>query len=177
VPNEPDSSGGRAAAYAELIAAVLDLRSSMPTRTFDQTVTQAVADGRLSAELGRELRWLQRQSLHELVDHAERVLPATIVALEDTLDTDPPSDGQRADAAPPRPVVQPEAQPPAAPAPTAHFEPATDSAAATTSPGVPHEPAAHTEPAPTDVPSVAVDLTARRLLVAGLRTVEDRPFP
>jgi hypothetical protein len=172
VPNEPDSSGGRTAAYAELIAAVLDLRSSMPTRTFDQTITQAVADGRLTAELGRELRWLQRQSLRELVDHAERVLPATIVALEDALGPEQqpqaPLDDSTEPVAPSdvAETVEPVA-PPAPPEVSAEPNP----------PAAPYERVRDAERPPDDAASPTVDLTARRLLVAGLRTIEERPFP
>ena len=72
----------RRAAYADLVAAVLDLRSPVATATFDHALSDAVAAGTLTDELARQLRWLQRESVRDVVTHATNVLPAALVALD-----------------------------------------------------------------------------------------------
>jgi hypothetical protein len=126
--SEPEAGRtSRQAAYADLVSAVLDLRGPRATQEFDRAVADAVAAGLLPDAVARELKWLQRASLRALVDHAERVLPSTLVALEGgDLETQLES----------------------------RVEPDTD-----------------------EVPAAPVDLTARRLLVAGLRPIDDPPFP
>jgi hypothetical protein len=166
VCNQQADASGRAAAYAELVSALLDLRRSAPTQAFDRVLGQAVTDGHLTEELARQLKWLQRQSLHELVAHAEHVLPATLVALEGTqeggADLASPDEELQPDtpelpaADPPPPASPFETAPPPAPAPTA---PVADWAAAPTEPTPP------------------IDLTSRRLLVAGLRPIAHPPLP
>lgn len=126
---------GRLAAYADLIAAVLDLRGRGPTQAFDKAIAEALENDTISEDLARQLRWLQRASERAVVEHAEAVLPPALVALQAT-SYDP---------------SVPAADPPFAPP---VLEPAED---------VPLEP----EPAP------VVPLQARRLLVAGLRTLPD----
>jgi hypothetical protein len=134
-------TSGRLAAYADLVAAVLDLRTPDATGRFDQALTDAMAAGSLSPALARELRMLQRDAERALVDHAAAVLPAALVALDhrepapglaaDRLDhpADPVADQLDPDTAP-EPLTDPSPEPPA-------------------------------------------DLTARRLLVAGLRPIND----
>lgn len=73
---------GRLTAYADLVAAVLDLRGSGPTRAFDAALTEAVAAGSISDDLARRLRWLQRAGERAIVEHAEAVLPPALVALQ-----------------------------------------------------------------------------------------------
>ncbi len=154
---------GRSAAYAELVSAVLDLRNPASTRDFDALVAAAVADGRLAEPLARELRWLQRQTVRDVVEHAAQVLPATLVALEGgapapeaalegTGDSGVPADTELAKAG----SAPPEA-----------YE----------APGVAPPPTPSTEEPDQEPPTPLVDLTARRLLVAGLRPIDDPPFP
>lgn len=124
----------RGAAYADLVAAVLDLRSPDATARFDDAVAAAVSAGSLTAELARHLRMLQREAERSLVEHAATVLPPALVALDRANDahvTEPPVE-----------PAPPESDPADAPAP--------------------HDP---------DPPA---DLTARRLLVAGLRPISHR---
>jgi hypothetical protein len=137
VSHEPDGGvRSRQAAFADLVSALLDLRRPGPTAAFDQAVADAVQRGELTDALGRQLKWLQRESVRGVVEHAAQVLPATLVALEGD-----------------EPTVTP--------------------------PGV-EQPAPVTDPNETnhlDAPASPVDLTARRLLVAGLRPIDDPPFP
>ena len=79
------TEAGRLAAYADLVAALLDLSDPAPSATFDGALDAAVADGSLTPEQARRLRWLQRESVRRLVDHARTVLPSTLVALESEL--------------------------------------------------------------------------------------------
>lgn len=79
------NEAGRLAAYADLVAALLDLSDPTPSATFDDALDAAVTDGSLTPEQARRLRWLQRESVRRLVDHARSVLPSTLVALEDEL--------------------------------------------------------------------------------------------
>ena len=132
----------RRAAYSDLVAAVLDLRSPIATATFDHALYDAVAAGTLTDELARQLRWLQRESVRDVVTHATNVLPAALVALDAPITSDTPvasADTSVAD--------------------TSAADTIDDDAST-----------ADQEPAP-------VDLTARRLLVAGLRPLPDSPFP
>lgn len=125
------AESGRLAAYADLVTAVLDLRSPEATRRFDQALADAVAAGSLSPELARKLRMWQRDAERSLVDHAASVLPAALVALDQN---QPAPDADQLDHS----------------APDSEPEPLTD-------------------PRP-DPPA---DLSARRLLVAGLRPISD----
>jgi hypothetical protein len=162
----------RTAAYAELVSAVLDLRNPSPTRDFDAAIAAAVTDGRLPEPLARELRWLQRQSVRDIVEHAAQVLPATLVALEGgepgTAATYESADdleqSRLAEQAGPAGLAR--ATPPA---PQPSEAPADPSPAAAEAAGAEEE---NQEP-----PAPPVDLTARRLLVAGLRPIDDPPFP
>ena len=152
---------GRSAAYAELVSAVLDLRNPGSTHDFDALVAAAVADGRLAEPLARELRWLQRQTVRDVVEHAAHVLPATLVALEGgeepaatPMDTRDPAMPADADVAQPTEAAEEHA--------------VTDPPDAGTS---------SAEELDQERPAPLVDLTARRLLVAGLRPIDDPPFP
>lgn len=79
------TEAGRLAAYADLVAALLDLSDPAPSATFDHALDAAVTDGSLTPDQARRLRWLQRESVRRLVDHARTVLPPTLVALEGEL--------------------------------------------------------------------------------------------
>ena len=76
------TEAGRLAAYADLVAALLDLRDPGPSDAFDAAVDAAVADSSLTPEQARHLRWLQRQTVRQVVEHARSVLPSTLMALE-----------------------------------------------------------------------------------------------
>ena len=145
----PGEQPARRAAYADLVAAVLDLRSPAATASFHHSLSDAVAAGKLTDELARELRWLQRESVRDVVTQATRVLPAALVAL-DTLST------------PDRTMAATEPE-------VASADPSTgDPSTGDTTDD--DDSTADQEPTP-------VDLTARRLLVAGLRPIPDPPFP
>jgi len=73
---------GRLAAYADLVAAVLDLRSAGPRQAFDAALAEAVAAGTVGGDLARQLRQLQRASERAIVEHAEAVLPPALDALQ-----------------------------------------------------------------------------------------------
>jgi hypothetical protein len=81
------TDAGRLAAYADLVAAVLDLRAPSPTEHFDEALAEAVRNGEISDDVARRLRWLQRQSCRSIVEHAETVLPAALLALDHSLST------------------------------------------------------------------------------------------
>jgi hypothetical protein len=73
----------RAAAYAELVAGLLDVRDQTATERFDAAVRTAVAAGRLDATAAAELRWLQRESIEAVVEHARTALPAALLGIDD----------------------------------------------------------------------------------------------
>jgi hypothetical protein len=145
---------GRLAAYADLVAAVLDLRSSAPRQTFDAALAEAVAAGTISGDLARRLRQLQRASERAIVEHAEAVLPPALDALQTNVSqtVDPSTLAYQPDA-----PTQP-AELGGAPEPPENEEPAGLGDDAVDQPE---------EAAP------VVQLEARRLLVAGLRTIPD----
>jgi hypothetical protein len=148
------TEAGRLAAYADLVAALLDLSDPAPSATFDGALDAAVADGSLTPEQARRLRWLQRESVRRLVDHARTVLPSTLVALESELTggVAEVSDPAAADVGAATTV------------PTA--------ATATDGPDGPDDPEGSDGP---EEPVPPVDLHSRRLLVAGLRPLPDGP--
>jgi hypothetical protein len=148
------TEAGRLAAYADLVAALLDLSDPAPSATFDGALDAAVADGSLTPEQARRLRWLQRESVRRLVDHARTVLPSTLVALESELTG---GVGELPDPA----AVVVDAATSASAAP-----------AATDGPLGPDDPEGSDGP---DEPVPPVDLHSRRLLVAGLRPLPDGP--
>lgn len=139
----------RLAAYADLVAAVLDLRGGGPTQAFDAALNEAVAAGTISDDLARQLRWLQRAGERAIVEHAEAVLPPALVALQ-TNASDQTHSAMRPPVAPSFPA-----------SPTLPVEPArTDEL---------DESESDDEPDPAPV----VQLQSRRLLVAGLRPITD----
>ncbi len=140
------TDASRLAAYADLVAAVLDLRSSATRESFDEALAQALASGAIADDLARQLRWLQRQSERALVEHAESVLPPALVALDQS------ASGALAAPADVLPAARPTPPPPSTPAP--EMDELSD------------------EP-PDDEPAAVVNLQSRRLLVAGLRPITD----
>jgi len=73
---------GRSAAFRELVAGLLDARNDYATTEFDRALAAAEADETIDPAAARLLRWWQRETLRALVEHATRVLPATVLALE-----------------------------------------------------------------------------------------------
>ena len=140
------TDASRMSAYADLVAAVLDLRSSATRESFDEALAQARDSGAIADDLARQLRWLQRQSERALVEHAESVLPPALVALD-----------QSAAGAHATPADLLSAKRPVSP-PTTGSEAATD------------EPS---DELADDEPAAVVNLQSRRLLVAGLRPITD----
>ncbi len=70
------------AAYADLVAGLLDARDDLAGTRFDVALQDAVASGEVSADTARALRFWQRAALRELADHVATVLPATLAALD-----------------------------------------------------------------------------------------------
>ena len=79
---EPGIEGQPAAMTAALVTALvdplLDARTQPAGDRFDEVLTAALAARTISTELGRELRFWQRASVHELADHVRTVLPAVL---------------------------------------------------------------------------------------------------
>jgi hypothetical protein len=69
--------------YADLVAAVLDLRPNLAGQRLDAEVAAAQAAGRLDDETARTLRYWQRAWQRELIEHATAVLPAVLDTLTD----------------------------------------------------------------------------------------------
>jgi hypothetical protein len=143
------TDAGRLAAYADLVAAVLDLRPATTREAFDKAIVDGLSSGTITDDLARQLRWLQRQNERAMVEHAESVLPPALVAL----------DRSAADAlSPVSSVLQT-----ASPEPSAGTEAATDP--------VIDPVTSDLDDLPDDEPGAVVNLQARRLLVAGLRPI------
>src|SRR3954464_5989033 len=70
------------AAYADIVAGLADARPDSATERFDAEIAAAVADGRIDQNLGRTLRWWQRESLRGLRDHLVEVLPPVLASLD-----------------------------------------------------------------------------------------------
>jgi hypothetical protein len=66
---------GRPSAYADLLAALLAVRSDPATARFDAEIAAAEARGTIDGPTARTLRWWQRESLRGLSDHLSAVLP------------------------------------------------------------------------------------------------------
>lgn len=81
------SENARLAAYADLVAALLDIRPNLASAQFDAEISAAQVDGRIDDDTARRLRWWQRESVREVVDHAQAVLPTTLIALADSFDS------------------------------------------------------------------------------------------
>ena len=139
------TDAGRLAAYADLVAAVLDLRPSTTREAFDKAIVDGLQSGTITDDLARQLRTLQRQNERAMVEHAESVLPPALVAL----------DRSAAEAAYPLSYALPTATP----------EPSPDTERET-------DPAdGDLDDLPDDEPAAVVNLQARRLLIAGLRPI------
>jgi hypothetical protein len=76
------SQRSREAAYADLVAGLLDLRSDPATERFDAELAAAEEEGRIDPQTAKVLRWWQRESLRTMVEHASAVVPPTMLALE-----------------------------------------------------------------------------------------------
>jgi hypothetical protein len=76
------SDRSREAAYADLVAGLLDLRTDPATERFDAELAAAEEEGRIDAQTAKVLRWWQRESLRTMVEHASSVVPPTMMALE-----------------------------------------------------------------------------------------------
>jgi hypothetical protein len=76
------SQRSRQAAYADLVAGLLDLRSDPATERFDAELAAAEDEGRIDSQTAKVLRWWQRESLRTMVEHASSVVPPTMIALE-----------------------------------------------------------------------------------------------
>jgi hypothetical protein len=76
------SSRSREAAYADLVAGLLDLRSDPATERFDAELAAAEDEGRIDPQTAKVLRWWQRESLRTMVEHASAVVPPTMLAIE-----------------------------------------------------------------------------------------------
>jgi hypothetical protein len=76
------SQRSREAAYADLVAGLLDLRSDPATDRFDAELAAAQDEGRIDPQTAKVLRWWQRESLRTMVEHASAVVPPTMLALE-----------------------------------------------------------------------------------------------
>ena len=72
----------RSDAFSQLIDALVALRPTPANDSFDLAVAAAEASGRLDVQRARELRWWQRQSVRELLDHITAVLPELLDNLE-----------------------------------------------------------------------------------------------
>jgi hypothetical protein len=180
----------RAAAYGELVAGILDVRDATPTRRFDDAIRDAVAAGRLDPRTAAELRWLQRESLQALVEHARISLPAALLGIDEARagsqvgETAPhPEVGDRPEplGEPPQPEAPPlprEAAPARNPVwatvPLRHEAPAPASAraGAATPPGPgPLSPGSADLPPDAEPPEATQEPEVRRLLVAGLTSL------
>ena len=69
-------------AYADLVAALVAVRSDPATARFDAELARAEAAGSLDGATARTLRWWQRESVRGLAEHLTVVLPAVLATLE-----------------------------------------------------------------------------------------------
>ena len=76
------SKRSRETAYGDVIAGLLDVRVDPASERFDAEIAAAVEEGRIDPQTAKVLRWWQRESIRGLVEHARTVVPATLVALE-----------------------------------------------------------------------------------------------
>ena len=77
------SEPARLGAYADLVSGLLDARTDPATDRFDAEVAAAVADGAITADAARTLRFWQRASVRAVADHARAVLPPVLAALDE----------------------------------------------------------------------------------------------
>lgn len=149
-----NADNARGSAYAELIVGLIDARDRAAEERFDEELAAAEAAGRIDPQTARTLRWWQRESVRAVVTQAEQVVPTTLQALEIAAE-----ELRDRTAAQREPTVLGES--------LDQLDPTMDSE-------YQHLPE-DTEPdeAPLaavsgDTPPPPADLTARRLLVAGL---------
>ena len=76
------TEGARHVAYADLVGGLLDARLDPATERFDEELAAAVAEGTVTGDAARTLRFWQRASVRGLVDHARHVLPPALTALD-----------------------------------------------------------------------------------------------
>lgn len=76
------SKQSREQAYGDLIAGLLDVRVDPASERFDAEIAAAEQEGRIDPQTAKVLRWWQREAIRGLVEHARTVVPATLVALE-----------------------------------------------------------------------------------------------
>ena len=76
------SRRSREAAFSDLVGGLLDARTDPATDRFDAELSAAEDEGRIDPQTAKVLRWWQRESQRALVEHAQAVLPATLLALE-----------------------------------------------------------------------------------------------
>jgi len=76
------SNRSRETAYGDVIAGLLDVRVDPASQRFDAEIAAAEEEGRIDPQTAKVLRWWQRESIRGLVEHARTVVPATLVALE-----------------------------------------------------------------------------------------------
>jgi len=159
------SNRSRETAYGDVIAGLLDVRVDPASQRFDAEIAAAEEEGRIDPQTAKVLRWWQRESIRGLVDHARTVVPATLVALEQSAvgagaETEASSrswaravgDDFVAD-----PVVDLTARAGTVQAATVHPDPV-------------HSDSAHADPVP---PPADLADHRRRLLVAGLTRVSN----
>jgi hypothetical protein len=72
---------GDASAYADLLAALLAVRSDPATSRFDAELAAAEARGSIDGPTARTLRWWQRESLRGVSDHLAEVFPDLLTHL------------------------------------------------------------------------------------------------
>lgn len=169
------------AAYAELVAAVLALRADAASERFDTLLAELTTSGLLDHAAARELRWWQRESVRAVGDHLVETVPVSLVALDQAraaaLEATLMADRAWNLAAPPRP-----------PAPDAEGaglvvdlrsddETAGGPAEPDDQVGEAPSPESEDEPVGREGRGDAPPLTStrRRLLVAGLSVLPDRP--
>ena len=68
-------------AYAEAVAALLDATPGDAVRDFDRALVDAQHAGLVDPETARQLRWLQRESVRAVRDHAAVVIPSLLTGL------------------------------------------------------------------------------------------------
>lgn len=184
------SKRSREAAYADLVAGLLDARTDPATDRFDAELAAAEDDGRVDAQTAKVLRWWQRESLRALVEHARVVMPPTLLSLEQAAagaDRETEASARSwARATGDQSVLGEPAEPPAAAEPAGSAAPAdtsepastggaTEAAEASGDSGTDEAAAQATGTDDTLPPPADLSEHRRRLLVAGLTRVIDRP--
>jgi hypothetical protein len=76
------SRQSREAAFSDLVGGLLDARTDPATDRFDAELSAAEDDGRIDPQTAKVLRWWQREAQRAMVEHAQAVLPTTLLALE-----------------------------------------------------------------------------------------------